>query len=229
MLRYATMALVMLVGAVAAEEQVLLDDQWEADLKLNGTECSVIEKAAPGDPAVRFGDAAVQLTNRTGAPQVRFSNAGRVKAGQLVPGETELQLWYRTDRWNGRWNAELWAWHRAVSDHTFRLLGGALDGGGPQGRLIADGEWHEAVAVLEASEEFARVEPGFQVPLFVMLAPTSGWDVEHTWRQGRCHPWSSTSPSGSSGLSRPRAIVCSGSRRRRASRRHWTRPAPAMS
>ncbi len=123
----------------------------------------------------------LRITNRQGGPDLRIRNAGRLPLGWLGDAPT-LRLHYRTDLWNGRWSVELLTYFPYVSDSTFVVLTGELDGGGPDGRLVADGRWRTAQALLYATEKVSRILASFpdaNLPIFVRLRPIASGQSGH--------------------------------------------------
>ena len=62
------------------------------------------------------------------------------------------------------------------------MLTAQLDGGGPEGRLVADDHWHQAKGLLEKGSEYDVAAGAAPVPTasYVMLHATEGWDIAHT-------------------------------------------------
>ena len=55
-----------------------------------------------------------------------------------------------------------------------------LDGGGENGALIADDEWHEARGVHTETPDCERMPKDIPLVAYVWLRPTEGWDIAHT-------------------------------------------------
>jgi len=188
MMRLSHWALAVLIAALCAlpagaqaggkGQIVLLDDEWKPEMTMQGVEASVVTASGAGDDRVHSGTASLLLRNTEGAPQVRISGVTSLRPVDIGI-DPQIKLWYRTDAWNGRWKVTLFTYFRAVSEHTFPLFEGDLNGGGPDGRLIADDAWHEAVATLKRSELADRIHRNSRLPLFLMLEPVSGHNIAH--------------------------------------------------
>ncbi len=167
-------------GPGPAQDLVLLDEEWAFELMLNEVKGALIEAEEEGvDLRVKVGSRSALLQNDGGAPTVRFRDASPIDLSKLQAGATKLRMWYRTDNWDGTWQVRIFTYYRPVSDRTFALLEGDLDGGGENGRLIPDDRWHQGMAALQPTPEYHKVDATAVVPTFVMLVPKSGWNKKH--------------------------------------------------
>ncbi len=176
MVAVAVWVVLLLPAAAGQEPVVLLDERWDVEQLHGDTRAQAQE--VPDAPS---GRAVLRITNREGDPDLRIRNAGRLQP-RYVGQAPVLRLRYRTDRWDGRWRVELYTYFRYVSERTFPVLAGDLDGGGPDGRLTADGRWHTARATLEATDEVAQILESFpeaNIPMFVRLRPVAGGPSGH--------------------------------------------------
>jgi hypothetical protein len=164
----------------ASADMILLDEYWSPEIVVNDVVPTEIDTRATGDPTqAKFGECSVQLVNDTGAPSIRFRPAGIVVLDQIPVGMSEAGIWYRTDKWAGNWNLDLWVWHEPTAPAPVRVLTAALDGGGPAGALIADDQWHQARALLKPCDAYDKVPHDKNLVTYAWLAPTSGWNVKH--------------------------------------------------
>jgi hypothetical protein len=174
---------VLLFGAAtpARASVVLLDEYWSPEIMVNDVQMSEVDTEATGDPREAVaGCFSAKLENQKGWPSVRFRNAAGMGSTGLLPGQTEARLWYRTDKWNGKWTMEIWILS-AAAGRPVQVLTADLDGGGEGGRLIADDRWHQARGMLKEGPEFGKV-PAVKAneACYVWLRPTEGWDIAHT-------------------------------------------------
>ena len=174
-MKFAPLLLALPLAAPAfaqeGEPVVSLTDDFNIELKLNSVEATVADAGGEHGKAVR-------MTNTTGLPSIRLSGVGPVAAGDLGTGPT-AKLDYKTDRWGGRWDVRVFAFHKPTAPKTFVLAEGTLEGGGDDNRLIADGQWHTATADLRMTDEGKRIPPGERVPLYVMLVATGSGELPH--------------------------------------------------
>ncbi len=178
--------LFMVVLAVAAAldhaspSLVLLDEYWAPEIVLNDVAAAEVDTLATGDPSqAKTGEVSVLLANDTGAPNVRFRSAGMVKLDELPLGDTEARLWYRTDAWTGVWRLEVWVYEAATDAIPVKVLQAWLDGGGPEGQLQPDDQWHQARGLVEAAEAYDRAPKDMALTTYVWLEPEEGWDIGH--------------------------------------------------
>jgi beta-lactamase regulating signal transducer with metallopeptidase domain len=160
---------------------VLLDESWAPDLAQNDTVVTEISTEASGDPTQAVaGYFSVRLENETGAPSARFRSANSGLYKDLPPDRTEARLWYRTDRWDGKLALQLWALVPGQPAPVL-WLEAELDGGGPDGRLVADDRWRQAKGLLKKGADFDRVlmDDVYRTCL-VWLKPVEGPDIRHT-------------------------------------------------
>jgi hypothetical protein len=177
----ATVALLAGAAAPARASVVLLDEYWSPEVMVNGVKVTEVDTEATGDPTQAVaGYYSAKLQNEKGWPNVRFRNAAGMGATGLLPDQTEARLWYRTDKWNGKWNMQIWIFS-AAAGQPVHVLTAELDGGGEGGRLIADDRWHQARGMLKKGPDFDRV-PATKAneACYVWLAPSEAWDVAHT-------------------------------------------------
>jgi len=175
-------AAALLAGAAAPARAsvVLLDEYWTPDIAQNDVEVTQVDTEASGDPTMAVaGYFSAKLQNTTGAPSVRFRSANCGLYKDLPPDQAEARLWYRTDKWNGKMALELWA--MVPRSAPVMWLTAQLDGGGPDGRLIADDQWHQAKGLLKKGEDFDKVVmDNIYRTALVWLRPVDGWDIAHT-------------------------------------------------
>jgi hypothetical protein len=171
--------IVLTVPAVRADV-VLLDEHWSPEITQDEVSVTEVDTEAVGDPSQAVaGYFSALLENVAGAPNVRFRNVASLRPADLPPGDTQVSLWYRTDKWNGRWALELWLYVPSVG-RPVHVLTAALDGGGEHGRLIADDRWHQARGMLQKGPEYDTAAGG-KVPAaaYVWLRPVEGRDIAH--------------------------------------------------
>ncbi len=175
-------AAALLVGAAAPARAsvVLLDEYWTPDIAQNDVTVTQIDTEATGDPTEAVaGYFSAKLQNTTGAPSVRFRSANSGLYKDLPADTTEARIWYRTDKWNGKLALELWA--MVPRSAPVMWLTAQLDGGGPEGRLIADNQWHQAKGILKKGEGFDKVVmDNIYRTALVWIKPVDGWDIAHT-------------------------------------------------
>jgi len=145
--------------APVCADLVLLDEYWSPEIVVNDVVVTEVDTQDTGDTAeARFGECSAKLENEWGAPSVRFRGAARMKLSETPPGDSDLVLWYRTNGWSGTWRAEVWVWYEALQNAPapapVKVLQASLDGGGDDGHLIADDQWHEARGTIEAADAF---------------------------------------------------------------------------
>jgi hypothetical protein len=163
-----------------AADVVLLDEYWTPEILVNDVAVTEIDTQATGDAKqAKVGECSALLENETGWPNVRFRNGAALRLTDVPAGECDAKLWYRTDTWTGKWTLEIWAYRYEVTERPMNVLQAELDGGGNDGQLIADDEWHEARGVLIKSDEYDQVPEDKSVITFVWLKPRDGWDVPH--------------------------------------------------
>lgn len=178
---FALAALAAACMAPASASVVLLDEYWAPDITVNDVKVTEVDTQATGEPTQAVvGDFSAMLENETGWPSVRFRNAAGMGSTGLLPDQTEARLWYRTDRWNGKWELGVWILS-ASAGRPVQVLTAELDGGGVEGRLIADDQWHQARGMLKKGPDFDKV-PAKKAneACYVWLRPTDGWDIAHT-------------------------------------------------
>ena len=178
---FSVAALLAGAAAPARADVVLLDEFWSPEIVQNDVKATEVDTEATGDPTMAAaGYFSARLENTSGAPNVRFRNAASVRPADLPPDQTEARLWYRTDKWNGKWTMEVWLYVPSAKQPV-QMLTAALNGGGEGGRLIADDRWHQAKGVLKKGTEY-DVAAAATVPTacFIWLRPTEGWDIAHT-------------------------------------------------
>jgi len=174
---------VMLLGATAVSARagvVLLDEYWSPEIVHNEVRVTEVDTEQTGDPTEAVaGYFSARLENTTGAPNVRFRNAATVRPADLPPDDTEIRLWYRTDRWDGKLALGVWLYVHSAG-RPVHVLTAHLDGGGEGGRLIPDERWHQARGMLGKGPEYDTAAGG-KVPTaaFIWLRPTEGWDIAH--------------------------------------------------
>jgi hypothetical protein len=179
----AVAAALVLAGESATDAGglVLLDEHWSPEIALNDVWVAEVDTEETGEPRQAVaGYFSARLENANGAPNVRFRNAASVRPADLPPNETEARLWYRTDSWDGKMALELWLYVHSAG-RPVCVLTADLDGGGEDGRLIADDEWHQARGVFGRGPEYETAAGGAApAAAFVWLRPTEGWDIPHT-------------------------------------------------
>ncbi|MGD2175189.1 MAG: hypothetical protein PVJ27_07285 [Candidatus Brocadiaceae bacterium] len=175
-------SLAFCAGPVRADRPrlVLLDEYWSPEITQNGTVVEEVDAEKTGDPTQAVsGYFSARVVNEWGAPNVRFRNGPALRIGDLAPGQTEARLWYRTDNFNGNLRLEIWV-HTVQAGRPIGILQADLDGGGEDGRLIADDRWHPARGVLRKAEEYGMAPAdGFAGTSWVWLRATEGWDIAH--------------------------------------------------
>jgi len=167
---------------------VLLDEYWTPEISVNDVVATEIDAKEVGDPTVaKSGDIAAVLTNDTGWPNVRFRGAATLKLADVPPGDSEVRLWYRTDKWDGKWQLQLWVHRDGLTDAgPAKVLEAPFAGGGDDGKLLADDEWHQAKGVPAAAGDYARLLKDERLVTFVWLVPMDGWDKSHGAYVDRC-------------------------------------------
>lgn len=169
-------------AAATRAHMVLLDEYWVPEIQVNDVSATEIDTVLTGDPTqAKTGDLSVRLENETGWPNVRFRQAGRLRLDQapVGDGETEARLWYRTDHWEGPWRLEVWVYFAAADPAPLKVLEAELDGGGEEGRLIADDQWHQAKGVVRPTDGYFLVQQDIPLVTFVWLVPTNSWNIVH--------------------------------------------------
>ncbi len=174
------LALLALAGPPSRADIVLLDEYWSPEILVDGVVAAEVDAETAGEPdTARTGTVSVRLSNATGTPNVRFRSAAQVVLDELPAGQSELSLWYRSDRWTGRWAVELWVFHGASDPAPVQALRATLDAGGPNGALVADDTWHPARGTLTAGEAYRRVPHNVPLASYVWLVPLGGRDLRH--------------------------------------------------
>ncbi|MBM4086952.1 MAG: hypothetical protein FJ272_19355, partial [Planctomycetes bacterium] len=170
----------VLLASAALADVVLLDEDWTPEIRQNNVKVTPMDAKAVGDATLaKSGAKSVLLENANdGWPNVRFRNAGSVKLGDINLGADQVKLWYRTDAWDGTWQAQVWVYFQAAGKPV-KVLEGMLDGGGEGGKLIADNQWHQATATLQSAGDFDTAPQDAALPVFFWLAPKSGWGKAH--------------------------------------------------
>lgn len=165
------------VAGTAPEPIPLLDEDWDVELTWHDTTAEVVTAERAGG-RVRSGEKALRVSSPRGAPQFRIKNAGSLRLDR-AGSRPKLRLWYRAEKWTGRWSVQLHTYYRPLADRTFPIFKGVLDGAGPEGSLVADGKWHRAEAPLEATERARKIPGKVSLPLFLMFRPVGGGDSAH--------------------------------------------------
>jgi prepilin-type N-terminal cleavage/methylation domain-containing protein len=166
---------------------VLLDEYWAPEITVNDVTATEVDTQVTGDPTqAKTGEFSACLENRAGAPSIRFRGAAPVKLADLPVAKTEARLWYRTTAWTGHWRFELWVYHQATDEAPVKVLQARLDGGGPDGALQPDDQWHQAKGLIEATGAYDRVPQDIGLVSYVWLAPEDGWDLPHRTFVDRC-------------------------------------------
>jgi hypothetical protein len=170
--------LALLLAASARSDVVLLDEYWAPEIQVADTGVVEIDAEEMGDPALaRSGTVSARLQNLTGAPNVRFRGSSPITLAEIPPGQSEVSLWYRTDGWDGTWRLAIWAYHEPPA--PVQALEALLDGGGAGGRLVADGEWHQARGILRKGTDYDGLPQDVQLVSYVWLTPEGGWNTPH--------------------------------------------------
>jgi hypothetical protein len=167
-------------GRAVRADVVLLDEYWSPEIMVTDVNVTEVDTEDTGDPTQAVsGSFSALLENETGAPNVRFRNVASLRPDDLPPDETELRVWYRTDAWAGKWSVSIWLYVPAAG-RPVEFLQTDLDGGGVDGRLVADDQWHQARGLLTKGPEF-EVAAGGTVPAaaYVWLRSLEGWDIAH--------------------------------------------------
>jgi hypothetical protein len=177
-------AAALLVGAAAPVRAsvVLLDEFWSPEVTVTDVQATEVDTETTGDPTQAVaGYFSAKLENIKGAPNVRFRDSASLRPTDLPPDQTEARLWYRTDKWDGKWALSVWIYVHSAS-RPVEMLKADLDGGGKDGRLIADNQWHQAKGLLKKGSEYEVAAGAAPVPAnsYVMLHATEGWDIAHT-------------------------------------------------
>jgi hypothetical protein len=159
---------------------VLLDEYWSPEIVQEGTQVTEIDVQETGDVSQAMaGEFSVLLEKPGGRMGVRFRNAAGLRWLGLLPDDTEGRLWYRTDHWDGRLSMGIWVYVHSVG-RPVEVLVAELDGGGEQGRLIADNQWHQARGRLLKGADFDVAAPGkYMDACYVWIRATGGPGVEH--------------------------------------------------
>jgi len=172
-------SLALLIAPLAADV-VLLDEYWSPEIVLNDVVANEVDTMQTGDPTeARSGECSARLENRSGAPNVRFRSAACTKLSDIPPDTSEVRLWYRTDGWDATWELGVWGYDHGTTTVPVQVLVGLLDGGGGNGALIADDEWHQAKAVLAKGRDYGAVSQDRPLAVYVWLTPQGGWNVPH--------------------------------------------------
>lgn len=167
------------VAYVFPAELILLDETWAPDIKHNNVAVTVIDTRDGGDATqAKEGSTSVLLENTEGWPNVRFAGAAAVRLEDIVPGQAQVKLWYRTNAWDGQWQLDLWLYD-AAAGRPVKVLESVLQGGAQGGGLIADDEWRQAVGTLNKSAAYDQAAQDQSRPAYVWLVPKSGWNKPH--------------------------------------------------
>lgn len=181
------LAAALLASCLASADVVLLDEYWVPEITANEVVVTEVDTTVTGDPQdARSGEVAAVLSNQSGWPNVRFRAAAMVTLAQTPLPASEARLWYRTDAWNGRWRLELWAYADGVTREPVKALTATLDGGGPNGALVADGQWHQAKGPLAVAEAYPGLPQDRPLVTYLWLVPLDGWDRPHRTLIDRC-------------------------------------------
>jgi len=174
------MALILVSSAVA--DMVLLDEYWTQEIVNNEVKVTEIDTLETGDPMqAKSGEYSALLENDRGWPSVRFRGGSRVVLSEIPPGDSEIRVWYRTDGWDGKWRLEIWLHNYHPSTPIpLKVLEGMLDGGGENGKIIADDKWHQARAVLQKGDGYDEMPQDKPLGSYIWLAPQEyGYDTPH--------------------------------------------------
>jgi hypothetical protein len=166
------------LAPAARGDVVLLDEYWTPEIQVTDTGVVEMDAQQMDDPGLaQSGTVSARLQNFTGAPNVRFRSASPITLAEVPPGQSEVSLWYRTDAWNGTWRLGVWAYHDPPAPvQAYEAL---LDGGGEGGRVIADGEWHQARGTLREGTDYDRLPHDTLLVSYVWLTPEGGWNTPH--------------------------------------------------
>ena len=169
-------------AAPTCADIVLLDEYWVPEIAVNDVSVTEIDTTLTGDPTgAKSGEVSARLENRTGWPNVRLRQAAMVRLDEvpLEEQETKARLWYRTDKWEGPWRLEVWVYCAAAAPAPLKVMEAELDGGGDEGKLVADDQWHQAKGVLRQTGDYGLVTQDVPLVTYVWLAPMGGWDTVH--------------------------------------------------
>lgn len=180
-LAWSSVLIPALALGVAHADIILLDEYWSPEIIANDVVATEVDAQETGDPAeAKFGECSAKLENLSGSPNVRFRGAAALTLASVPPGDSELSVWYRTDGWTGTWRGQVWAWHSGLTDAPVLVLEAKLDGGGQNGQLIGDDQWHEARGTLAAAGKHeATPKDAIMSAVYFWLVPDGGWDVRH--------------------------------------------------
>lgn len=172
---------VALTAACTRGDIVLLDEYWVPEIQECDVGVTEADSVEMGDPSLAHsGEISARLQNVTGAPNVRFSRCAFTALQDVPPDRSEARLWYRTSGWDGVWRFQLWVYqHRDDMPPPGLALEARLDGGGPDGRLIGDDQWHQARGILTKGPDWAAYPPDKPLHTYVWLVPEGGWDTPH--------------------------------------------------
>lgn len=168
-------------AATATRGMVLLDEYWTPEIMQDGVTVCEVDTLERGDPTqAKTGECSAEIRNETGgSPNVRFRGAGLVTLANIAPDASEASLWYRTDRWTGRWCLEVWVYHRPAGPAPVMVMRACLGAEGPDGALVADDTWRRACGRLERAGECGRVPEDGPLPAYIWLRPESGHGLAH--------------------------------------------------
>lgn len=157
---------------------VLLDEYWAPEIQGDGTGVVEADAEEMGDPTLACsGTVSARLQNFTGAPDVRFRGSSPITLAEIPSDQSEVSLWYRTDGWDGTWRLSVWVYHEPPA--PVRALEAILDGGGEDGRLVADGEWRQARGMLRKGTDYDGLPQDVPLVSYVWLTPEGGWNTPH--------------------------------------------------
>jgi hypothetical protein len=173
-------AAVLLLGRPALASIVLLDEYWTPEVMVNEVAVREVDTQQSHDRTqAKTGEFSAELRNETGAPNVRFRAAARVKLDELPSGKSQVSLWYRTNAWAGPWRLEIWVYRDEITPIPVKVMEALLDGGGVVGSLVTDDKWHQARGTLQAAGDYAKLPHNERLVTYVWLAPAGVWDVKH--------------------------------------------------
>ena len=165
--------------APARADVVLLDEYWVPEIVVNDVQVTEADTQQTGDATqARFGEFSALLSNETGWPNVRFI-AARLALEEIPPEESDVCLWYRTNAWAGKWRLEIWMFYHGAVTEPVKVLEANLDGGEDDGRLTADGDWHEARGILRKAQDYDKIPTDAWGVSYVWLVPGDGWGIPH--------------------------------------------------
>ncbi len=177
----AIIAMALILVSSAAADIVLLDEYWTEEIAHNGVKVTEIDTLETGDPTqAKSGECSALLENEWGWPSVRFRGAARVVLSEIPPDDSEARVWYRTNGWDGKLRLEVWTHHKSFPQAPVKALEGVLDGGGEDGRLIGDDQWHQARTILRKGDGYDKMPKDVSLATYIWFAPQEdGWDTPH--------------------------------------------------